>query len=405
MEKHIISMLGEKDHGKSTLLGNLLIQTGAATEHRINEAKKYTKKGRFEPGYILDSFEEERNQEMTIDTTRAEVVYKGGIYEFIDVPGHLELIKNMMSGASHGEVAILLVSVKKGEGLKPQTKRHIFLSSMFGLRALIVAVNKIDTVNYGKGVFEATKATVSKYLDSINFTSPVVYVPISAYNGENLISKSANMKWYDGPTIIDALVGAFKGGRTKGGSGTRAIVQDVIDHEGKEMVFSMLASGSIKSGQKVRVWPSGEESKVRELYLKGEKAQSAGMGNNIALLLDGFPRISRGDVISGGDEKPASTRNFGALIFLIARVGTAGKLELKMNNNAITASISKVNSVTSPITGTSAKPDGSLPASHAARVQITLDRDYPVERFAEHKELGRFALYSNGKFSGIGIVL
>lgn len=116
MDKHIITMLGEKDHGKSTLIGSLLIATGTATEHRINEAKKYSKNGRFEPGYILDSFEEERQQEMTIDTTRAELVYKGAMFEFIDVPGHLELIKNMMSGASHGETAILMVSMKKRKG-------------------------------------------------------------------------------------------------------------------------------------------------------------------------------------------------------------------------------------------------------------------------------------------------
>ena len=134
--------MGEKDHGKSTLIGSLLIATGAATEHRINEAKKYSKNGRFEPGYILDSFEEERAQEMTIDTTRAEMVYKGSLFEFIDVPGHLELIKNMMSGASHGEIAILMVSMKKGEGLQPQTKRHVYIANMLGIKGLIVAIKQ-----------------------------------------------------------------------------------------------------------------------------------------------------------------------------------------------------------------------------------------------------------------------
>ena len=128
--------------------------TGTATEHRINEAKKYSKKGRFEPGYILDSFEEERAQEMTIDTTRAEMLYKDSLFEFIDVPGHLELIKNMMSGASHGETAILMVSVKDGEGLAPQTKRHVYIANMLGIRGLIVAINKMDLVGYDKGVFE-----------------------------------------------------------------------------------------------------------------------------------------------------------------------------------------------------------------------------------------------------------
>ncbi len=173
MDKHIITMLGEKDHGKSTLIGSLLIASGSATEQRINEAKKYAKRGRFEPGYILDSFAEERAQEMTIDTTRAEMVYKGAMYEFIDVPGHLELIKNMMSGASNGEMAVLMVSMKQGEGLKPQTKRHVFISNMFGIKSLVVAVNKMDMIGYSRDAFEKMKAGISTYLGAIGFSGPV----------------------------------------------------------------------------------------------------------------------------------------------------------------------------------------------------------------------------------------
>src|SRR5271169_5201570 len=139
MEKYTITMLGEKDHGKSTLIGNLLISTGHTTEARINEVKKTSKSKRFEPAHILDSFVEEREQEMTIDTTRAELVYRNAIYELIDVPGHLELIKNMMSGASNSDIAILMVSAKREEGFRPQTKRHIFISTMFGTKALVVA--------------------------------------------------------------------------------------------------------------------------------------------------------------------------------------------------------------------------------------------------------------------------
>ena len=118
---------------------------------------------------------------MTIDTTRAEMAYKGGMFEFIDVPGHMELIKNMMSGASHGEMAILMVSMKKGEGLAPQTKRHVYIANMLGIKALIVAINKMDLVGYDKGAFDRAKSEISGYLRSIGFSKPVSYVPVSAY--------------------------------------------------------------------------------------------------------------------------------------------------------------------------------------------------------------------------------
>jgi sulfate adenylyltransferase subunit 1 (EFTu-like GTPase family) len=405
MDKHIITMLGEKDHGKSTLIGSLLIATGAATEHRINEAKKYSKKGRFEPGYILDSFEEERAQEMTIDTTRAELVYKGSMFEFIDVPGHLELIKNMMSGASHGETAILMVSVKEGEGLQPQTRRHVYIANMLGIKGLIVAVNKMDLVGYDKDAFDNAKAGVSKYLKAIGFDKPVSYVPVSAYDSENLIKDSGKMSWYRGRPLIDELaysVAHKRGGNAK--SGLRAIVQDVVEHEGKEMLFCLLNSGSIKVGQRVRLEPSGSAARVVEIYLKGEKAESAEAGSNIAIVVDGGAGAERGSVVCGSDDRPHSTKSFESVTFFIRAVSAGSDFEIKINNNTLAARVTGVKELISTETGAARKGSSRIPSENAARIEVELKSKYPIERFADYNELGRFALYSGGKFCGIGIV-
>ncbi len=406
MEKHIITMLGEKDHGKSTLIGSMLIATGTATQHRINEAKKYSKGGRFEPGYILDSFEEERAQEMTIDTTRAEMLYKDNLFEFIDVPGHLELIKNMMSGASHGEIAILMVSMKEGEGLQPQTKRHVYIANMLGIRALIVAINKMDLVGYEKKAFDRAKAEIATYLKAIGFTKPVSYVPVSAYDSQNLIKSSEKMEWYTGMPLIEELAlftASRKVSTTK--NGLRAIVQDVVDHERKEMIFCLLNSGTIKTGQKVKLEPIGAMAKVQEIYLKGEKTESAGSGTNIAIVIDGKEHAKRGFVICGAEDSPHSTKEFESITFFIKPVSKDEKFDIKINNNTVPVKMEAVKEFISPVTGGSKPGAAKIPAGTAARIHLKLGEKYPIERFSDYNELGRFALYSKGVFCGIGIVV
>lgn len=405
MDKYIITMLGEKDHGKSTLIGSILIATGGATEHRINEAKKYSKGGRFEPGYILDSFSEEREQEMTIDTTRAETTYNNNLIEFVDVPGHLELIKNMMSGASHGEIAILMLSMKRGEGLQPQTKRHIYIASMLGVKGLLVATNKMDLVGYSEIEFKKMKESISDYLKAIEFTHPVVFVPVSAYGSENLVKPSDNMFWYRGKPLMEelsSLLSKKKASEGKG-KGLRGIVQDVVEDNGRDMVFCFLSSGSIKVGQQIKVEPLGEAAKVAEIYLKGEKTSNASKGSNVALLLEGIAEVKRGFVICGANEKMHSRKVFKSKIFFIKGL-KAKDIEIKLNNNSVGAKIIKVDKVISPITGES-KSGSTLAAGSAAIVEIQLKQNYPVERVMDYSELGRFAVYSQGEFVGIGVVV
>jgi translation elongation factor EF-1alpha len=408
MDKYVITMLGEKDHGKSTLIGNLLIVTDSTTQARIAEVKKTSKSDRFEPAFILDSFSEEREQGLTIDTTRAELIYKKAILELIDVPGHLELIKNMMSGASNSDIAILMVSVKPEEGFKPQTKRHIFLSSMFGIKALVVAINKMDFVKYDQSVFERTKKEISDYLKLIGFNKPVTFIPISAYNNENLISLSKNMKWYKGRPLIDTVRDYAekysKNSHYK--KGLRIFVQDSVELEGESTVFGLLYNGKVSKGEKLRVEPADVTGKVEKLYVKGRKVQSAKEGTNVAITFDRDLKIAKGSVIYGGTDKPHKKGIFHAKMFIIRNLDAKGvkKLSMKISNNNIGLKTLKVIKAFSPISGTFSVPKGSVAANNVVYVDIGLEKPYPVEKYDEYSELGRFAIYENEHFVGVGVV-
>ena len=221
-----ITLLGHKDHGKSTLIGNLLILTNSVTQARIREAEKYSKRlhKNFEPAFILDSFHEERMEGLTIDITRVEIAYKDVAFSFIDVPGHEELIKNMISGASYASTALLLVSAQKDEGIRDQTKRHLFIAKMLGIDHLVVAVNKMDSVGYKKEQFDSIKEGMMEFVKKIGFLDKdVSFVPVSARVGDNLVTKSAETKWYKGVSLIE-LIYQRSGEERKSGGSLRMIV-------------------------------------------------------------------------------------------------------------------------------------------------------------------------------------
>ncbi|MDE1869399.1 MAG: hypothetical protein KGH71_00235 [Candidatus Micrarchaeota archaeon] len=401
-----ITLLGHKDHGKSTLIGNLMILTKSVTDTRINEAKKTSKSlGRqFEPGYILDSFYEEREQEMTIDTTRAEMVHKELAFAFIDVPGHEELIKNMISGASYAEIALLIVSAKQEEGIRDQTKRHIFIARMLGIEKLVVAVNKMDLIGYSKEKFDGIVAELRRFIEKIGFTDKDVYfVPTSAYNGDNLIKKSKNIKWYKGKTLVDLLyINAKIEDRSKVNGPLRAIAQGFIDSN-RETVVGKVISGKVSVGSEVTLLPFGDKEKVTSIAVKGKNVRSATVNDDVAIRF-GKPvnQNIRGAIIAGRDEKPIVTSSIESTIFVTGKI--KGNLVVKVNGKEIKCKKLEVLKHIDTTNGnvTSEKKADEL---NAIRAKLTLETKIPVEKFEDVKELGRFVLYSDKKFAGIGIVL
>ncbi len=403
-----VTLLGQKDHGKSTVIGNLLISTGSVTPERVSEARKISAQiGKpFEPAFIMDSFSEEREQGLTIDTTRADIVYNSKIFEFIDVPGHLELLKNMMSGASSGDVAVVVISAKRGEGFTVQTRRHIFIASMFGMRALIVAVNKLDYINYDEQKFCKICDMVKAYLKEIGFERPVEFVPISAYSSENLVKASKKMPWYGGLPLMKAIdMFISKYGEVPKGSGLRILVQSVTESGNEKVAFGMIYSGSLKLGEKLRIQPAGALTAVKKIYLKGASVKAAPAGTNVALELADISKVARGSVLYGAEEKPYSMGRFEAKVFAIKSLHreTKGRIHIKINNNDVPIKLLNVLNSISPVNGSEEKASTIRP-NNSGIITLELKSKYPIENFARCAELGRFAIYDGNDFLGIGTV-
>ena len=404
MQVKSIALLGHKDHGKSTLIGNLLMLTGSATKVRIKEAEEYSKRlGKaFEPAFILDSFAEERMNEMTIDTTRAEIKYKDIAFALIDVPGHEELIKNMISGASYGEVALLLVSAKSDEGIKDQTRRHLFLSRMLGIDNLVVAVNKMDLRDFDEKAFIAVRDELIGFIVQIGFDPKrVMFVPISAYSGENLVKKSAKMKWYRGEPLIDALYVSSTRKQNQGNEQLRLIVQGIID-EDEGIVGGKIVKGTLTLGEKIAILPQEQHASVKTIVVKGKKVKIAVAGENVAITLDTpVQHEIRGSVISNANEKPRLTSKLKARIFVVSKPDK----ELRIKFNGIDLECNGMKILNSIDTVTGLRGPAKAEPLNAIEAELEFGKKLPIEEFQTTRELGRFVLYSDEKFAGIGIIV
>ncbi|MFH1385226.1 MAG: GTP-binding protein, partial [Candidatus Omnitrophota bacterium] len=201
METLKFVIVGHVDHGKSTLIGRLLYDTNALSPEKIEEIRKTSADlGReTEFAYLLDHLEEERQQGITIDTTQVFFSTDKRRYVIIDAPGHVEFVKNMITGASQAEAAFLIVDVQ--QGVQEQTKRHAYILSLLGIKQVIVIINKLDLVDNDQKVFDAIQKQVRGFLNTLNIEA-LHYVPISAINGDNVAKRSDDIGWYDGPTVL-----------------------------------------------------------------------------------------------------------------------------------------------------------------------------------------------------------
>src|SRR3989344_6036232 len=199
-----IVLVGHVDHGKSTLIGRLLYDTESLPEGKIEEIKAVCESlgKKFEVGYILDSLEEERDQNVTIDTTQIFFKTNKRNYTIIDAPGHVEFIKNMITGASQAEAATLIVDAE--EGVQEPTRRHAYILNMLGLKQIIVVINKMDLIKYEEKEFNNVKDKLTEFLSNIN-VKPSIIIPISAKEGDNITKKSENMQWYKEKTVLESL--------------------------------------------------------------------------------------------------------------------------------------------------------------------------------------------------------
>lgn len=344
-----IVVLGHKDHGKSTFLGRLLFETNSVPVDKIETVKEIdAEAGRlFEWAHLLDSFKEEREQEMTYDT--ASVFVNGSneaLYIFIDVPGHSELVHQMISGASRADMAILMVSAK--EGVDEMSIGHLMLAEFLGLKKLIVGVNKMDEFGYDETAFQKIKEKVETILAGRFSPENVYYVPISAREGENIVKVSGKTPWFKGMSIFER-VEEIIAERKPVSLPLRAIVQDIYERNGESFAALNVKSGELKKGDNVTAIPSGKNFTVSHLLsVSGNETETVKAGENAGISVNKESGIVRGTIIAPENSQPLSAKEASSKVFLFGDIKNGqdtiiecGSLNA-MQESAIAPTINKI---------------------------------------------------------------
>ncbi len=395
-----VVIVGHIDHGKSTLIGRLLYDSETLPDEKLAEIQKVIEeyKKRFEFAYFLDSYEEELKEERTIDTTR--VLFKGkNYYTIVDVPGHREFIKNMLSGASHAQVGILVVSAPNG--VEEQTSRHTFLLHMLGIKRIVVAINKMDLMDYNEDAFQKVKEETSQLLASLGYFE-VQFIPTSAMEGDNVLKPSERMEWYRGPTLVRALDEIELEEAIE--KPLRFIVQDVYPVDSEKVLVGRVESGTPRRGDQVVFQPSGVHMKVEKIKVFPAEVDEARLGDSIGIVVN--HDVGRGDVAGHVPTPPVPVGSFlGEVVLLEGTLKQGDKFELKCGTKTTKGSAKVIKERISSETGEVMGQNVSQIRENEAATIVFETEPLVVERFSEIPELGRFVLSRNGKNVGAGVVL
>ncbi|NCZ96291.1 adenylyl-sulfate kinase [bacterium] len=407
-----IVVVGHVDHGKSTLIGRLLADTDSLPEGKLEAVEKACREEGmpFEHAFLLDALLEEQAQNITIDTTRIEFRHGGRAFQIIDAPGHREFIKNMVTGAAAADEAILMIDAK--EGLKEQTRRHGLLLSLLGVAKVIVAVNKMDLVDWKEGRFRELEKEIREYLGGLKI-SPREVIPISAREGSQVKNPDAKrLGWFRGPTLLQALLaGAPGGGRAGDVAGPlRFVVQDVYRFDDRRVIAGRIESGTLKVGDSVVFFPDRKTTRIKTIEDWGnpDPVRELGPGRAVAVTLEEQIFVERGHVGAHEDLPPVESREVRARIFWLdaeaLRLQAPVQLRLATQNvEARLVAIDRVVDAEKLEQKSGAREE--VGRFEVAEVRIRCRRPLVYDAHDRVEPLGRFALQQGPRLGGGGIVL
>jgi sulfate adenylyltransferase subunit 1 len=338
-----IVIVGHVDHGKSTLIGRLFFDTGSIPEVRYREIEATCKAQgcEFEFAYLMDALEEERDQNITIDTASTFFKTAKRSYVIIDAPGHKQFLKNMITGAASADAAILLVDGV--EGVREQTRRHAYVLSLLGIRQVIVVVNKLDIVGYDRTTFHTVENDIRAFLHAVGIV-PSFVIPVSAREGENMAVRQGHTPWYSGPTVLEAL-DTFNDTAVDEELPLRLPVQDVYKWDGRRIYAGRVEAGTVRPGDAVVFQPSGKRTRIKTV----EKWQEpflplARAGECVGITTEDELFVERGEVIAPAGQPPARAREIRASVFWLADTPfLAGKTyTLKLATAEVEATVSSI---------------------------------------------------------------
>lgn len=398
-------IVGHVDHGKSTLIGRLLYDTDSLPPDKIEEVRRTSKElgKETEFAYLLDHLEEEREQGVTIDTTQVFFKTPKRQYVIIDAPGHIEFVKNMITGASQAEAGILIVDVK--EGVKEQTQRHANILSMLDISQIIVALNKMDLVDYDKGRYEAVLAEARGFLSTIGLSADF-YIPISAKNGDNVALVSKNIPWYKGPTILESLDSL----RNKPLLEDKSLIlpiQDVYKIDDKRIAVGRIEAGRLQERDKVIVLPERKETEVGSIEKFMEEVKSARAGESIGFTTKDAVFIDSGHVICKPGKEPPIVDTFKGNVFWMYKesFNKDERVTLRLATQEITCRITDIiKRMDSSSLEVIERNADILKNLEVGEVIIKTKKPIILQPFSELPPLGRFVLVKGENICAGGIV-
>jgi len=401
-----IVIVGHVDHGKSTLVGRLLHETGSLPDGKLEMLKAVSERRGmpFEWSFLLDALQTERDQGITIDTTQIRFSTPSRDIVLIDAPGHAEFLRNMITGASQADAAVLIIDAL--EGVRDQTRRHGYLLHLLGVKQVAVVINKMDRVNFAEARFEEIKTEISAHLTGLGVT-PVAVIPISARDGDGVAALTDRIGWYQGPSVVGAL-DTLTPTRALTELPLRLPVQAIYKFDDRRIVAGRIESGDLGAGDEIVIMPSGKIAKVKTVegwpFTPVKERQSA--GRSVGITLDRELFLERGDIIAHAGIPPRDTRRIRARIFWLHEnpLIEGASILVRLGTMETRATVVKIEKAVDPgeLTGTEGT---SINRNHVGEIDLSLSKPVATDPYADNSRTGRLVIELNGRIAGGGLVL
>jgi bifunctional enzyme CysN/CysC len=401
-----IVIVGHVDHGKSTLVGRLLHETGSLPEGKLEMLKAVSaRRGMpFEWSFLLDALQTERDQGITIDTTQIRFRTNARDVVLIDAPGHAEFLRNMITGASQADGAVLIIDAL--EGVRDQTRRHGYLLHLLGIKQVVVVVNKMDRVDFSAARFNEISDEISTHLAGLG-VNPAAIIPISARDGDGVATHTPRSAWYFGPTVVEAIDG-LEPARPLEALRLRLPVQAIYKFDDRRIVAGRIESGSLAAGDEIVIMPAGKIAKIKtvESWPVTPLAGRLGAGRSVGITLDRELFVERGDVIAHVGQAPQDSRRLRARIFWLhdkpLAVGAA--ILVRLGTRETRAVVVAIDKAVDPGELSSVE-NISIGRNHVGEIDISLAQPIAADAHASNPRLGRLVIEVNGRIAGGGLVL